>query len=72
MKGPALMAILGGKAGSKEPAEPDEEASSEDTYIDEFLAAIEEGDTAGAKAAFKSAVRACSMKEEADEYEEEA
>ncbi len=74
MKGPALMAILGGgKAKSSDEAEPPESSSSpEDVYIDEFLAAVEEGDSAGAKAAFKSAVRACAKKEEADEYEEEA
>ncbi len=70
-----LMALLGGKAGSKDPAKPlevSEPASPEDAYIDEFIAAVEEGDSAGAKSAFKSAVAACSKSKSAEYDDEEA
>jgi hypothetical protein len=62
------MAILGG--GKADKAEPLVESSPEDAYIDEFLAAVKEGDSEGAKSAFKSAVAACS-KSKSEEYEEE-
>ncbi len=64
-----LMLLLGGgkKDDASEPAE--EEASGEDSLIDDFVSAVKDGDAEGARAAFKAAVRACSSAEEAGEYD---
>ena len=68
-----LMALLGGKAKSDKPAaDPLEDApSEEDGLIDDFVSAVKDGDSAGARAAFKAAVRACSSAEESGEYDDE-
>jgi hypothetical protein len=59
-----LMMLLGGgkpKGNSAEDApDPDAEAdSAEDGFISDFIDAMKDDDTEGAKAAFKAAVKAC-------------
>jgi hypothetical protein len=68
------MLILGGGKSKDDTSETDspEEEAAEDQYIDEFISAMKDGDSEGARAAFKSAVRACASKEEAGEYDEGA
>lgn len=65
------MMLLGQSKG-EEPEEEAEEpmGSTEDVYIDEFIAAVQDEDAEGARSAFKSAVRACMKAKASGSYEE--
>lgn len=73
MKPHMLMALLGGKSKDKPVEEEVTEGDGESggSMLDEFISAVIDGDKEGAKAAFKSAVRSCSMTKKADPYEDD-